>query len=83
VSATPTLGQGVDQLEAKAEWLDLGRYADLCLRSHDATDAVIAALTTRAAAKNLTIAPTEAQQPAARTEGWIAIPADSSLSQLA
>lgn len=77
------LGQVVNQLEAKAEWLGLGRYADLCQRSHDATDAVIAALTARAAAKHLTIAPTEAQLPAARTEGWIAIPAGSSLSRLA
>ena len=72
------LGQIVSQLEAKAGWLDLGRYAGPCQRSHDATDAVIAALTARAAAKHLTIAPSEAQLRAARTEGWIAIPADSS-----
>jgi predicted nuclease with RNAse H fold len=80
---TEALRQIVNQLEAKAEWLDLGRYAGLCQRSHDATDAVIAALTARAATKNLTIAPTEAQLPVARIEGWIAIPADSSLSRLA
>lgn len=38
------LGQVIDQLQAKADWLELGQHENLCRRSHDGTDAVIAAL---------------------------------------
>jgi hypothetical protein len=45
-----------------------------CRTSHDALDAVIAALTARAAALSLTLRPDpELQAPASR-EGWIALP---------
>jgi predicted nuclease with RNAse H fold len=77
------LARMVDELRARAPWLDLGDHDALCRRSHDAADAVVAALTARAAARRLTIAPGEDQMPAARKEGWIAIPADSSLDRLA
>jgi predicted nuclease with RNAse H fold len=74
------LGQLMDQLKAKAEWLRLGPFEDLCRDSDNAADAVVAALTARAAALGLTRDPGETQMPAARSEGWIAIPARSSLT---
>jgi predicted nuclease with RNAse H fold len=64
----------VDELLAAAPWLDSGGTESLCRRSHDATDAVVAALTARAASRNLTSPPTADQEAAARTEGWIAVP---------
>ena len=73
----------VNELQRRAAWLELGEHADLCRRSHDAADAVTAALSARAAALGLTIPPAENQRPAARTEGWIAIPGESSLDRLA
>jgi predicted nuclease with RNAse H fold len=71
---TGALGHLVDQLLRAAPWLDLGGTESLCRRSHDATDAVVAALTARAASRNLVSAPKPDQEPAARTEGWIAVP---------
>jgi hypothetical protein len=68
------LGRLVDQLLAAAPWLDGGGAESLCRRSHDATDAVVAALTARAASQGLTSRPAARQEPAARTEGWIAVP---------
>jgi hypothetical protein len=44
-------------------------------------DAVIAAMTARAAAQGQTFPPSEADLAATRTEGWIAIP-DSPISRL-
>lgn len=61
-------------LRAAAPWLELGPRDRLCRTSHDALDAVIAALTARAAALNLILRPDlELQAPASR-EGWIALP---------
>jgi predicted nuclease with RNAse H fold len=71
----------IDDLLAAAPWLDPGPQESLCRASHDATDAVIAALTARAAQKNLVTRPDERQRAAARSEGWIALPA-SALRQL-
>lgn len=68
------LGRLVDGLLAAAPWLDLGSYEPLCRRSHDATDAVIAALTARAALRGLTTTPGADQIETARSEGWIALP---------
>ncbi|MBU2669603.1 DUF429 domain-containing protein [Actinoplanes bogorensis] len=64
----------LDALLAAAPWLDLGPYGKLARTSHDAFDAVIAALAARAAAIGCTLLPTADQQEAARTEGWIALP---------
>ncbi|MBW8486583.1 DUF429 domain-containing protein [Actinomadura parmotrematis] len=64
----------VDALQAAAPWLDLAAAEPLCRTSDDAFDAVIAALTARAATLNQTTTPTSAQHPAALTEGWIALP---------
>jgi predicted nuclease with RNAse H fold len=71
----------VDDLLAAAPWLDLGPCAGLCRASHDATDAVIAALTARAAQKDLVTRPDERQRTSARSEGWIALPT-AALTQL-
>jgi predicted nuclease with RNAse H fold len=64
----------VDALMSAAPWLGLGAFESLCRISDDATDAVVAALTARAAALGLTSAPSSEQLPVARREGWIALP---------
>jgi uncharacterized protein DUF429 len=68
------LGQVVEALLAAAPWLTLGPFEDLCRRSDDALDAVIAALTARAAMKGLVTAPSTTQAVTSSTEGWIAVP---------
>ncbi len=68
------LGALVDRLTAAAPWLALGRYTDLCRTSHDALDAVVAALVARAAALDLVTRPDAGQAGPAATEGWIALP---------
>ena len=55
----------IGALLKRTPWLDLGAYVDLCADSDDALDAVIAALTSRAAALSNTSTPDEAQTPAA------------------
>jgi hypothetical protein len=52
----------------------LGGHEELCRRSDHALDAVVAALTARAAVRDQVCRPAERELPAARTEGWIAIP---------
>jgi hypothetical protein len=64
----------VTALQAAAPWLELGSHDRLCRTSHDALDAVIAALTARAAALGLTLRPDPELQPQASREGWIALP---------
>ena len=64
----------VTALQDAAPWLDLGPHGQLCNTSNDALDAVIAALTARAAALSLTHRPDHDLQPAAGREGWIALP---------
>jgi hypothetical protein len=71
----------IDGLLAAAPWLDPGPHESLCRPSRDAADAVIAALTARAAPQGLATRPGVLQQAAARSEGWIALPT-SPLSQL-
>ncbi|MFI7543342.1 DUF429 domain-containing protein [Actinoplanes sp. NPDC049599] len=68
------LGAVVDRLLQAAPWLDLGEHEALCRRSDHALDAVVAALTARAAVRDQVCRPAERELPAARTEGWIAIP---------
>ncbi|MFB2583601.1 DUF429 domain-containing protein [Herbiconiux liukaitaii] len=60
-------------LEA-APWLDLGAFDDLMVTSCDAFDAVIAALSARACALELTTAPPTAAGQRARREGWVHLP---------
>jgi predicted nuclease with RNAse H fold len=68
------LAQVVDALLAAAPWLTLGPYEDKCRRFDGALDAVIAALTARAAMKGLVTAPSTTQAATSSTEGWIAVP---------
>jgi len=68
------LGHLVDQFNRAAPWLDLGRYESVCRNRDDAIDAVIAAITVRAAAKGLAHLPGAELADAARTEGWIVVP---------
>jgi predicted nuclease with RNAse H fold len=75
------LGRLVDHLQAKAPWLDCSSCEQALRRSHDALDAVIAAMTARAAIQGHTRQPGEADLTAAQTEGWIAIP-NAPISQL-
>jgi predicted nuclease with RNAse H fold len=64
----------VSSLLSAAPWLTLGSFEPLCRRSHDALDAVVAALAARAAATGRATRPSPAQAAAAATEGWIALP---------
>lgn len=73
-AAVATLVAG---LRSAAPWLDLGDCASAVSNSHDRFDALIAALTARAAAKGLTYLPDEIDQAAAQTEGWIAVPSSA------
>jgi predicted nuclease with RNAse H fold len=71
---TSALAELATALQAAAPWLDTGPHDLLCRTSNDALDAVIAALTARAAAVGLTLRPDPELQPAASREGWIALP---------
>jgi predicted nuclease with RNAse H fold len=74
-ASSQALGDLVDRLMRDATWLRLGAAEGTCRESHDAFDAVIAALTARAAARGLTRRPrTESEAAAASTEGWTAFP---------
>ena len=68
------LAAAADDLLAAAPWLDCGPHEETIRRSHDAFDAVIAALTARAASRGQTCLPGDDDLAAAATEGWIAIP---------
>jgi predicted nuclease with RNAse H fold len=68
------LGDVVDQLRTAADWLDLDPGEALCRSSDHTVDAIIAALTARAAAQGLVTVPGADQLDTARSEGWIAIP---------
>jgi len=76
------LAAAVESLKLKAAWLNLAAYEDLCRQSDDAFDAVIAALTARAAAMDLASKPDLSQLGAAQIEGWIALPDERSLDAL-
>ena len=75
------LAAAADDLLAAAPWLDCGPHEETIRRSHDAFDAVIAALTARAASRGQTSPPGDDDLAAAAAEGWIAIP-HSPISQL-
>jgi Protein of unknown function (DUF429) len=68
------LAEVADALQAAAPWLVTGPHDRLCRTSNDALDAVIAALTARAAALDLTGRPDSERRSIASREGWIALP---------
>lgn len=67
----------VERMERDAPWLEIGAHVGLMVDSSDAFDAVIAALTARAAALGQYGHPTSEQQARAEREGWIALPSGS------
>jgi predicted nuclease with RNAse H fold len=68
------LATAADDLLAAAPWLDCGPHEETIRRSHDAFDAVVAALTARAASRGQTYPPGQDDLAAAAAEGWIAVP---------
>jgi hypothetical protein len=56
--------------------------AQKCAESDHVFDALVASLVARAAALGLTLRPTAGELPAARVEGWIALPSSESLKVL-
>lgn len=71
-----SLDQLVDAVRTAAPWLDLAGFDGLCRRSDDAVDAVLCALVARAAALGAVAGPDgDAEILAARSEGWIVLPA--------
>jgi predicted nuclease with RNAse H fold len=72
-----------DAVFQAAPWLDAGSHLQGLVRSDDAFDAFIAALTARATAVGLTAAPPAGLRPVAAVEGWIALPQEGSFSRLA
>jgi hypothetical protein len=68
------LDELVARLQQAAPWLDLAGYETDCRSCDHALDAVVAALTARAAAQGLVTVPGIDQLDAARSEGWIALP---------
>jgi Protein of unknown function (DUF429) len=81
---TQVLARLVDEFMEATPWLDLCDAGFVFRHKHDVVDAIVAALTARAAVRNLTMHPRTPQEAsAAATEGWIAIPLPGSqLSQL-
>ncbi|HZE05888.1 MAG TPA: DUF429 domain-containing protein [Solirubrobacteraceae bacterium] len=78
-----TRGQLVAELRGRCPWLHLtASQWEACLGSHDTLDALLCALVARAAATGA-VRPVPAEHaPAARREGWIALPAAGSLGRL-
>ena len=64
----------VDGLTTAGPWLQLGNFEPVCRGSDHAIDAVVAALTARAAAIGQATSPGPADLAVATTEGWIALP---------
>ena len=70
----------MDELTAQTPWLKQGDVSGQCRRSHDAADALIAALAAWAASRGLTLRPrSPAKEAAARTEDWVAIPRNEAM----
>ena len=65
----------LDGLTRAAPWLDLAGSEDMLAASDDLFDALIASLTARAVATGKTLRPDDSHAKAARTEGWIHLPA--------
>jgi hypothetical protein len=65
----------LEGLRQAAPWLDLAGWEDRLAGSDDMLDALIAALTARAVALGRTLQPDAGHAGAARTEGWIHLPA--------
>jgi predicted nuclease with RNAse H fold len=64
----------LEQILARAEWLDVSDFRELIIDSCDAFDAVVASLVTRAAALGTATLPSGNDIEVAQVEGWIALP---------
>jgi len=64
----------LEELQARATYLDLGDFSEKLIESCDSFDALFASLSARAAALGLTYPPSAEQVEAARLEGWVALP---------
>jgi hypothetical protein len=73
-TATDVLSTLAGILRHAAPWLDITARENALHQSRDIFDAVIAAMTARAAALGHTSSPTGNDLAAARAEGWIATP---------
>jgi predicted nuclease with RNAse H fold len=73
-TSTDTLSVLVEHLRNEAPWLDCAAHEQAMRQSHDVFDAVIAAMTARAAALGQTIPLPGDDLAAATAEGWIVIP---------
>lgn len=73
----------VDELLSEARWLSLDGHEETCRATDDALDAVLAAMTARAAAVGLTESIPPEALLAAESEGWIALPRAGTLPHLA
>ena len=71
---TGALGDLVADLLVRAPWLDLGPHRAALEGSDDLFDAVVAALTARAAALGRCLLPAPEEVGRARREGWIMVP---------
>ncbi|TLQ00348.1 DUF429 domain-containing protein [Nesterenkonia salmonea] len=71
----------VQRIESEAPWLEIRPHQELMVDSPDAFDAVIAALSARAAAVGQYSSPPPQHKARAEREGWIALP-DCSLGSL-
>jgi predicted nuclease with RNAse H fold len=77
------LSRLVSDLERRAPWLAISPVQrELCVMRDDAFDALIAALTARAAALGLTELPAAAAEARAAREGWIHLPQPGSFDRL-
>ncbi|GHJ08667.1 hypothetical protein TPA0907_30340 [Micromonospora humidisoli] len=71
---TGALNELMDRLTAATPWLQFGEFESVCRHSDHAVDAVVAALTARAAAIGHATRPGPTDLATALTEGWIALP---------
>ncbi|MGO4228615.1 DUF429 domain-containing protein [Arthrobacter sp. YAF34] len=72
---TARLSAVLADLTLKAPWLDLAGHRDDLAASDDMFDALIASLTARAVSLGRTLRPDAGHAAAARSEGWIHLPA--------
>jgi predicted nuclease with RNAse H fold len=71
-------------LRKRARWLEISAEdAKRCGQCDHVFDALIASLVARAAVVGHTLKPTADELPMARVEGWIALPSEDSLEELA
>jgi len=64
----------LDELRARAPYLDLGDFREKLVESCDSFDSLFAGISARAAALGFTYPPNPEQFEAAKLEGWVALP---------